>query len=452
MTLATCKVSAVTIGFTSLLRVIALSSLFSSIAALFASLIVLLIGHGFQLTITPLYALHLGWSPETIGYIGSAYFLGFVAGCVGMPHLVAWVGHIRVFTVLTASATMALLLIGLLDSMAGWMVARFITGTAIAGLYMVMESWLNERSTPANRGLLLSVYTVLTLGAICLGQFLIGLPLDYLQKIMLAAVLLAAAAIPVGLTRSAAPAPIPAVGLKLVEVYRTSHVAVVGALIGGAVTAGYWSMGPIVAQAMGLGLDQVGLFLASALFGGALLQLPLGRLSDKYDRRAVILGTALAGAANCGAAFFLASAVPGLVFVFMFLFGATAFPLYSLCLAHANDNTDLSLIEVGSVILLVNSLGAVVGPILMARAMTYHGYGMFLVAGVLLLLFSVWTGWRLRDHSMTRRFFEPFVDVPRTSLEIINLHHTTPSASTPNSPGNVPDRREDGEVGRGPQA
>jgi MFS family permease len=408
-----------------------LISLFYSITALFASLIILLTGHGFQLTIAPLYALELGWSPETIGYIGSAYFLGFVAGCVGIPHLVTRVGHIRVFSVLAASATMALLLIGLLDSMVGWLVARFITGIAISGLYMVIESWLNERSTAANRGLLLSIYTILTLGAICLGQLLIGLPLDWPQKIMLAAVLLAAGAIPVGLTRSTAPAPIPAVGMKLAEVYRASHVAVIGALVGGAVTAGYWTMGPVVAQSMNLGLDQVGVFLASALLGGALMQLPLGRLSDRIDRRLVILGVAVAGVANCVVAVLTASAVPWLVFVFMFLFGGTAFPLYSLCLAHANDNTELSLIEVGSVILLANSLGAVLGPIFMARAMEYHAYGMFLVAGALLAVFSIWTAWRLKVHPVTRSHFEPYVDAPKTSLEIINVLHP-PKTRTPN--------------------
>ena len=330
---------------------------------------ILLTGHGVQLTVLPLLGVELGWSTRLISYTGSAYFMGFILGCLTVPKLVATVGHIRVFAVLTSTATAALLLLPLLPHLPAWVVARLVTGWSIAGLYMVIESWLNDRTGPENRGVVLSIYTVLTLVSISFGQLTIGLDLSYTQLVSVGAILLAMGAIPVGLTRSAVPSPIPSAHFRLREVYSASHVAVIGAAVGGLTTASYWVLGPIVAEKMGLTAgDQVPLLYAA-----------------------------------------------------MFLYGATTFPLYSISLAHANDNTSLSLIEVGSVILMVHSAGAVVGPILTSLVMDLSRYGMFVFSGSILLLFGVWSYWRARTHPIAREFFEPFPDTPRTSHEVFEV-------------------------------
>ena len=227
--------------------------LFLPLLTLFLSLVILLTGHGVQLTVLPLLAAEMGWSPTVIGQIGSAYFTGFILGCLTVPRLVAAVGHIRVFGVLTSAATAALLVLPLVPEVAAWAVARILTGWSIAGLYMVIESWLNDRTDRENRGLVLSVYAVLTLLAISLGQLLIGLDIGYPHLIVIGAILLTLGSIPVGLTRGPAPSPIPSAGFRFREVYRASHVAVVAAAVGGVATSSYWVLGPIVASKLGRG-------------------------------------------------------------------------------------------------------------------------------------------------------------------------------------------------------
>jgi len=398
-----------------------MTGVLASVTALLISVAILLVGHGLQLTLVPLYANDLGWSATTIGYVGSAYFAGFVLGCLTIPRLVSRVGHIRVFGVLASVATAALLVLGVFHFPIVWVLARLATGWCFAGLYMVIESWLNERTGEDHRGGVLSVYTVITLVAMCVGQAFIGVDLEYLQLAMLGAVLISLGTIPVGLTRSAAPDPIPAVSFRLRDVYRASHVAVVGAFLGGFMTGGFWSLGPLVATAQGLEAEQIGLFMAVTILGGAVFQLPIGRLSDHMDRRLVILGVGLMGLAACILApMAVESSRYGLFFV-MFVFGGTSFPLYSLCLAHANDNTELPLMDVGSVILLMNSAGSVLGPLAVARLLGYTPFGLFVIGGIMMALLAIWTGWRMGIHRVPREFFEPFLNLPRTSHNVIEL-------------------------------
>ncbi len=397
-----------------------MKSLVASLSALLFSIFILLVGHGVQLTVLPLIALDLGWSPSEIGYTGSAYFLGFIIGCLTIPRLVANVGHIRVFAVLTSSATASLLLIGLFQELIAWIAARILTGWAIAGVYMVIESWLNERTSAENRGVVLSIYTVLTLVSISVGQLMLGFGLDYLQLLMIGAILLATGSIPVGLTRSPAPSPIPTAGFELLRVYRASHVAVIGAFVGGLATSSYWVLGPVVATRVLPEDGAIAVFLACALLGGILLQLPAGRLSDRIDRRLVLSLLSFAGTAACVIALLpIESSL--LLYLAMFLIGGSTFPLYSISLAHANDNSSLSLIQVGSVILLVHSAGAVVGPVITSLIMEVLPGGMFIFSGLILLLFGAWSLWRSQTHEIERQHFEPFSDAPKTSLEVLEV-------------------------------
>ena len=397
-----------------------MKTLVASLFALLASVFILLVGHGVQLTVLPLIAQDLGWSTSEIGYTGSAYFLGFIIGCLTIPRLVANVGHIRVFGVLTSSATVALLTAGLLQELSIWLVVRTLTGWSIAGLYMVIESWLNERTNAENRGLVLSVYTVLTLISISIGQLTIGTGLNYTELLMVGAILLTLGSIPVGVTRSTAPAPIPVGGFQLAKVYKASHVAVAGAFIGGLATSSYWVLGPVVATTVLPEGGSIGIFLASAVLGGMLLQLPAGRLSDRVDRRLVLSILAFVGAFACALALLPLDNTAAL-YLAMFLLGGTTFPLYSISLAHANDNTSLSLIEVGSVILLVHSAGAVIGPIVTSSIMMFLPRGMFLFSGAILVVFGCWSLWRSFTHYIDRGHFEPFPDAPKTSLEVLEV-------------------------------
>lgn len=397
-----------------------MKTLFLPLFGLLFSIFILLIGHGVQLTVLPLFAFDLGWSASQIGFTGSAYFLGFVLGCLFIPRLVSGVGHIRVFGVLTSSATVALLLIPLLPNVPAWIVARLVTGWSIAGLYMVIESWLNERSTTESRGVVLSIYTMLTLVSISIGQLLTGFGLPHTTFILIGAMLLALGSIPVGLTRSPAPNPIVTAGFQFRRVCGASQVAVIGAIVGGLTTSGYWVLGPVVASTLGLDSSQIGIFLATGILGGALLQLPVGKLSDRVDRRLVLAGLSFVGALVCLLAVWVVEHV-ALLYVTMFLFGGTTFPLYPISLAHANDNTSLSLIEVGSVILLAYGAGSIVGPVVIAQLMEVTTTGMFVFSGVTLIFYSVWTLWRARNYAVERNHFGPFPDTPRTTIEVLEV-------------------------------
>ncbi|ABG38736.1 major facilitator superfamily MFS_1 [Paraglaciecola sp. T6c] len=396
-------------------------TLLQSMFSLLFSAAILLVGHGLQLTIVPLYAISLGWEPDLIGYIGSSYFLGFVLGCLTVPRLVARVGHIRVFTVLIALFTASLLFIGLVDHFALWLIARCLIGWGIAGIYMVIESWLNDKTSIEHRGSVLSVYTVISLSAICVGQLLVGFELGYAGLFMLAAALLVLGIVPVGLTRRAAPQPIPAVSFSFRRLFAVSQVAMVGAFFGGLVTGGFWALGPVIADANQLSAGQVGVFMAVTILGGTALQLPVGRLSDRIDRRYVITGLAVVAVLTSIAAIMLDSRTPEVIYVTMFLLGGLSFPLYSLCLAHANDNTDLSIMEVGSGVLMMNSVGSILGPLTVSFLLGYTHMALFVVSGVALSILACWTLYRIRFHDVAREHYEPFVNMRNTTQEVVEM-------------------------------
>ena len=398
-----------------------MTGLLISVTALLASVAILLLGHGLQLTLVPLYAVSLDWAPELIGYTGSSYFMGFVVGCLTIPRLVARVGHIRVFAVLIAAATAALLFIGIVDQFWFWMLSRAVSGWAFAGVYMVIESWLNEKTAVEHRGSVLSIYIMITLVSICIGQLLIGFELGFPGLFMLAAALLVLGVVPIGLTSSSLPGPIPVVKFRLARVIAASQVAMVGAFFGGLVTGGFWALGPVVASVNGLEKEQIGMFMAVTILGGTVFQFPVGRLSDRIDRRYVIAGLALLGLLTCLSATVLLSFSPGLIYATMFLFGGMTFPLYSLCLAHANDNTSLSLMEIASGVLMMNSAGSIFGPLIVAFLIGYTNHALFIVSAGALALLVCWTLYRIQFHDVARDHFKPFVAVRNTSLEIVEM-------------------------------
>ncbi|MFQ3237395.1 MAG: MFS family permease [Paraglaciecola sp.] len=396
-------------------------TLLLSMFSLLFSAAILLVGHGLQLTLVPLYAVNLAWEPALIGYIGSSYFVGFVLGCLTVPRLVARVGHIRVFTVLIALTTASLLFIALVDHFVFWLVARCLTGWALAGIYMVIESWLNEKTTAERRGSILSVYIIITLLAICVGQLLVGFDLGFEGLFMLAAALLVLGVVPIGLTSSSVPKLIPAVRFSFKRIFAVSQVAMVGAFFGGLVTGGFWALGPVVANANQLSAGQVGIFMAVTILGGTALQFPVGRLSDRIDRRHVITGLAILGMCTSIVAILLDSSSPEFIYITMFAFGGLTFPLYSLCLAHANDNTDLSMMEVGSAVLMMNSFGSIIGPLIVSVLIGYTHHALFIVSGIALSLLAIWTLYRIRFHDVAREHFEPFVSMRNTTQEIVEV-------------------------------
>ncbi len=417
------------------------------VATLLIAVAVLLSGHGLQLTLLPMRAEALGWTANAIGLTGSTYFMGFIVGCLTVPSLVARVAHIRTFMVMGAVSAMALLGAGLFDSLPAWLVLRFATGYAFSGLYMVIESWLSEAAPADRRSTVLAVYTLISLLAMAVGQgFLtLGSPAD-LKLVMAGAVLLCLATVPIGLTGMIAPHPLPRTRFSMRTLLRASRVAVVCAFFGGLVTGAIWSVGPLVGRSFGLQSGSVGALMGTVLLGGALAQLPVGRLSDLTDRRFVIAGLLTAGALIAAIGWLLSPAPGTGLFMVMFGIGAVSLPIYALCIATASDNSDAPLIEIASGILIMNSIGSIVGPVVVsALIVSTGGGGFFLYVALSCLCASLWALYRILVQERPRVHEQSFVGLPKTTPVAVELfaddvnmpadeHHDVGRQAAPPSP------------------
>ena len=225
---------------------------FTPIAALLLSAAILLMGNGLQSTLLPLRAEIEAFSTFNIGVLGSTYYIGFAAGCIWAPHLVRRVGHIRTFTAMVAIASVAPLVHSILPSVVLWWLVRAVTGFCLAALFMIIESWLNEKATNENRGVVFSAYTIISLTVVTLGQLMINVsePGSFIL-FSLAAILVSLAAVPISLTRASSPAPVQTVKIRIRYLYRLSPVGVIGALLVGAQHGAFWSLGPIFAGRIG---------------------------------------------------------------------------------------------------------------------------------------------------------------------------------------------------------
>ena len=405
-------------------------STFAPIAALLLGTGILLLGNGLLGTFLPLRANIEAFPGPAIGIMGSGYFTGFAAACVLVPFAVRRVGHIRAFAALAALASSAPLLHLMLLSPLPWMVLRLATGFCMAGLYMVIESWLNERATNANRGLVLSVYTVVNLTALTGGQLLLILfdPSTF-QLFCLGSVLVSLAALPVALTTAVQPAPIATVRLRVGRLYRISPVGMMGCFAVGLANGPFWTLGSVYAQDVGLDARGIALFMASVIVGGALLQWPLGRLSDLGDRRRVVLVVSVL-AGMTGAILVMARTgrldwlgdVHAVVLAAGFMFGAFALPLYAICVAHTNDFIESEdFTEAASGLLLAYGVGAAIGPMLASALTGRYGSGViFGFTALIHMLFAMLVAWRMTRRPAAEAPSE-FMDTPRTSPAMLTL-------------------------------
>ena len=341
-----------------------------SIASLLVGVAFLISGHGLQLTLIPLRAAAEGWTPFEIGVIGSAYFVGFVVGCAGSPAVIVRAGHIRAFAALVSLCAAVSLLQGMVVAVAPWVFFRFVIGVVFAGLYMIVESWLNDRATNENRGTIMSVYIAVNFGAITVGQLMVTLAAPTAFTLFaLASITASLAVIPVALTKSAQPAPMPVARINPRALWQASPVGFVGVTAVGVAHGAFWSLAAVYAIGEGLAVDQVAIFTGLATVAGALAQWPAGRVSDRVDRRIVLVGLlALAACVSLALAFLPIAG--GIWIPLAVLFGAFAFPTYSVAAAHAYDHAPRTgYVATAAGLLLANGAGAVIGPLLAAVLM-----------------------------------------------------------------------------------
>jgi len=351
----------------------------ASVAPLLFGVAILLTGQGLQGTLLPVRANLEGFSTLSIGLMGGAYFFGFTLGCLRGSTLVRRVGHIRVFAAMTAAASAVPLLHGIWVETWLWWLLRFVTGYCFAVLYVVIESWLNEQSTNETRGAVFSAYTLITLTVLAVGQQMLLLyDPQQMYLFAIASAIVSIAAIPVVL--SVSPTPHQAeekVRLDLRRLFRISPAGTLGCLASGLANGPFWALAPVFVAGYSPDVSLAAWFMTSAVLGGALGQWPLGLWSDRVDRRWVLAFAATAGLL-VGAVIFLSfeSLSPLVLMVFGAGWGAVAFPLYAVSVAHTNDHAKPGeYVMISSGLLLMYGIGAILGPFIASLIMQWMGAG-----------------------------------------------------------------------------
>ena len=340
----------------------------------------LLLGSAFLLIAGALHGLLLaihgtvaGFTTTELGLLGTGWAAGFVTGCVLIPHIVRRVGHIRTYGALASVSAIAILLNLLIVSPGAWIALRALSGFCFAGAAMIVESWLNERTSRESRGTVFSIYQMVNFAASTAGQLflVINPPSDYFYFV-LGAIFYCLAILPTALSTAATPQPLKTTRFDIARLFALSPVSAVACFLVGMVNGAFGTLGPVYAQRIGLPIREVATLTAGALLGGSLIQFPLGWLSDRMDRRRVLVAVGI-GAVAIGVAIVSFRPRDAVVITSLIvLYGAMIYPMYALAVAHANDfaGTD-EFVKVASGLLLLYGFGTMLGPIAAAYSMQH---------------------------------------------------------------------------------
>jgi MFS family permease len=389
----------------------------SSIASTWPLLLgmgVLMLGAGLQGTLLGLRATLEGFPTPVTGIIMSCYYVGYLLGTSAAPRMIRRIGHIRVFAALAALASATILVQAAFVQSVIWAVMRFSTGVCLAGIYVVAESWLNDRASKTNRGRLLAVYMLVLYVGLGAAQFLLLLADPGTSTpFMLVSVLISLSMVPIAVSAQQVPEPAIPQKVRYSELYRNSPLGVVAVSASGMISAIVFAMGPVYARLSGLSNRGIATFMAVSILSAVLTQYPVGRLSDRTDRRTIIaavctLATLVAG---CIVIF---SHMPRLVFLLLSgLFSGFALTLYSLSVSHVNDKLEpAQMVAASSALLRLNGGAAAVGPVLAGSLIaTFGPVAYFVTLGSLTGLLTVYDLWRKsRRKAVPQELKGPFIN------------------------------------------
>jgi len=336
---------------------------------------ILLGGNGMQSTLIALRGAQEGFSATTIGFMGTAYFGGFLLGCVFIVQIMRSVGHVRTFSALAAIASAGTLVLALAIDPVWWTIVRFICGFCFAGLFTVMEAWLNSGAENRDRAQVLALYRIIDLGSVTGAQFIIPLVgADGFAIFAVMSIMITLSLVPVSLGDRSNPQPPEDVKLDLKRAWAISPLAAIACVAVGMTNSAFRTMSPVYAEAIGFTVADIATFVSVSIIGGVVIQYPLGYLSDRWDRRAMMLITSVLSMGAALALWYFAGNDPLTNFVLVFLFGSFAMPLYSLSAAHANDHAgknEYVLLNAG--LMMFYSFGAVGGPFAASYVMEWFG-------------------------------------------------------------------------------
>lgn len=359
-----------------------IEALISPLSAFFAGTVLVCMGYALLTSTLSIRMDSFGVSASGIGIVLSLYYIGYIAASMSAFKIINKVGHIRAFSAYVSIFSALVLLHIFYFSLTTWGLLRMAEGYCIGSAMMCLESWLNARASNKNRGLLMSLYMVTTYLGSGLGQLLLNLP-DPMGVVPYVAVsvIFSVALVPISLTALPTPNITLAQKMSLKDLFKISPVGVVGCLCSGVFVGAFYTLGTIYAKQSGLDLAQTSLFMFAGIIGGMCAQIPLGRISDFFDRRFVMMWV-------CGAMFVIAPWIhllidngTGQLMVAAFVLGACTFVVYPICVSHVNDQIgDDNRVKACGMLIMLQSVGMIIGPIVIAYLMEWFGAISFLLA------------------------------------------------------------------------
>lgn len=401
-----------------------LKSLVISLSALIFSVFLLMGGNTFVMT---LLGVNLGLkdiAPTQIGSIMVCYSIGFMAGSVYGPKVIKRVGHIRAFAVFSAFLASSTLIFPLTDSILIWALLRAFGGIAVAGCFIVIESWFSAVASNENRGTLFFAYQISTYLAATGGQLLIGFvdPQAFIP-FTIGAIVLTAALVPLSLSRVDAPTIEHVERISLKAIIKEVPVGLIAALCGGILISSFYAMAPVYAIQVGLQVEQLSYFMAASMFAFILLAWPLGRLSDKLERSKVMIWINISVAASALGLVTLGHYNIWTLIGFSSLYTGLIASIYPVAVAMTNDRMEARHIVAASTTLLLSyGLGSSIGPLFSSGMMTWIGpdglyYGS---AGVAVLLGAYTWFWRVNYKMVDVADQTEYIQSPAETVGVIS--------------------------------
>ena len=333
--------------------------------ALFFGVGMIMLANGLQGSLIGVRASLEGYTAFAAGFIMTGYYAGFLSGALIIPQRIKNVGHVRTFAALASIASISILLHSLHVSFFGWFLMRFITGMCFVGMYTVAESWINDLSENNNRGQALSVYMMVSMAGSAFGQLFLNVASPETATLfMIVSILISVSLVPILVVVSKQPDFSITEFLTIKELYNTSPLGVTAILLTGLAHGTLWGIGSIYALKNGLTIEQVSIFMFTFIIGGALNQYLIGYLSDRYDRRTVLVSVAFLASFFCVLAVIFGTSFISLLII-TFIFGGLTVPLYALAIAHTNDFlSKKEMVAASAGLQLAGGAGLTVGPLL----------------------------------------------------------------------------------------
>ncbi len=394
-----------------------------SFAALFISVILLQLSTGGVGPLDVLSGTVLGFTRQEIGMLGSAHFFGFFIGCWWAPRLLGSVGHSRAFAAFTAAGSIGLMSHMLVIDPYAWALMRVASGLCIAGCYTVVEAWMQAKVTNATRGRTMGVYRVVDMTGSLAAQMIVGVlaPASYVSYNLLA-IVCCAALVPLVLTKVEQPETPSSPRLRPRLPIERSPLATAAVVVAALSSASFRMVGPIYGQEVGLTAGQIAWFLSAFVLGGAVAQVPMGWLADKYDRRKVLIWLSAAAMVSCSVTIATADMGTTSIMLSAAFFGLTTFPIYSIAAAHAHDFASSDeRVELSAALMFYFALGAIGAPYIASVLIDAYGPGalfMLVSAGHGILVIFGLTRIRARPTKTHRTRYVPAL---RTSFIIGRL-------------------------------